>query len=169
MNRKMAAMFASMLIALSIVGGAYALWFDVLLIDGSVDTGFIGATFHELGASDNEALNKDVSRIECYVEGHVLHVDVFNAYPCITYINEFEIENTGSIPIHFWIGQAMGTGLEWVTVEFDGTAPYQLHPGLSLTGRVIVHLDNTAEQRAYYSFTVDLVYHQYNEVYPMVP
>lgn len=172
MNRKMATMFTTLIIALSMVGVAYTLWSEDLFISGVVNTGSIGAAFEEVRGYDNEPDGKDFSDIHCEVQGNTLLVTVTNAYPCITYTNEFYIHNTGTIPIHIYPGVVVDTSspypleMSWVKVVIpkDPLVEYfQLHPCFSVLCSIVIHLDNTAEQGATYSFTVDLPYCQWNE------
>lgn len=165
---KLGAIFLVSVMALAGTGAAYALWFDYLYIDGWVETGEIGAEIIPGLCWDTEPPEKDFSYIECWtVDDITLVVHVFNAYPCIWYYQEFDIHNSGTIPIHigeiYWYSNDivdMGHG----TVTFTGINPgTQIHPCETVTGTIEVHLNNFAIQDYDYYFYLDIEYHQWNE------
>ena len=162
----------SLVLALGGLGVAGALWSDWLYIDGYVYTGDIGAEWSIEGCYDNE--DKDFSGIDAWWDGDTMYIDIWNAYPSVTYTVEWNIECTGSIPIHFdtpWIDTDLPAGAEFTFTDMAG-APinwyeYQMHPGDVLFGLLTIHLDNTAAQDWWYYFYIDLEYGQYNE-FPVV-
>ena len=153
-----------LVLCLAVVGVGYAGWVKNLDIEGTVNTGNVELVITELGSSDNEADGKDVSWITCEVIGDILFVDVTNAYPCITYVNEFLITSTGTVPMHIEI-VTLSDVPAWaeVSVVLDGTLPIQLHEGGCVTGRVIVHLLNPAPQGEVLTFSATINAIQYNE------
>lgn len=162
----------ALVLALGTLGVAGALWSDWLYIDGYVGTGNIGAEWSLYGCYDNEAADKDVSRVEAVIDGDTLYVDIYNAYPCVTYTVEWDLHCTGTVPIHFagpFIETNLPAGATLAFTDLQGVPidwyQVQLHEGDLLEGLLTVHLDNTADQNAFYSFYIDLVYHQYNEAY----
>ena len=172
MKSKGLAIFATVMLAMMLVGVSYALWSDYLYIEGTVETGYIDAEFVERGGEDDEPPEKDVSYIECIAEGDTLFVTVYNAYPGIEYRNYFGIHNRGSIPIHIYewgyVPPQVGDPVDprWVSVELFGDPPYQLHPCDTLDGLVKVKMDNSALQDHVYTFALQIHYGQWNEAPP---
>lgn len=159
----------AVVLALGAMGVAAALWSGWLYIYGDVYTGTVGAEWSIERAYDNE--RKDFSYIEAYlVDPDFMVVYIENAYPCVTYTVEWNIECTGSVPIHFddpyfWTNLPAGATFEFTDmtgapIQWYG---YQMHPGEIIYGLLKIHLDNSAEQRAWYYFEIDLQYGQYNE------
>ena len=167
--KKIALISLALVLALGTLGVAGALWSDWLYIDGYVETGDIGVDW-SLGAYyDNET--KDVSDIYAYIDGDTIYVDIYNAYPCVTYTVEWDLHCTGTVPVHF-VGPWISTNLPADTFTFtdmDGReidwSGVQLHYGDIMYGKLTVHLDNTADQNAFYSFYIELVYPQYTEAW----
>jgi len=161
----------ALVLALGGLGVAGALWSDWLFIDGYVYTGYIGAEWSIEYAFDNE--QKDFSYVEAWGEGtDTLFIDIYNAYPSVTYTIGWDIHNTGTIPIHFdspWFFTDLPAGTTFTFVAFNAAGEridmygYQLHPSEYVFGELTIHLDNDAEQNWWYYFWIELQYGQYNE------
>ena len=178
--KKTAIIALSLLVALAVVGVGYALWYEVIFIDGTVNTGDLDATVVVDGTYDTEPETKDFSYMELMPYGEQgVYATIYNAYPCIDYYGYFAIQNTGTIPFHtdwhnvFFNELPVGATLEILfldTWDMDGDGVYyepvegwQFHPGDYAWCLIHVHLDNDAEQGATYSFASDLWVTQYNE------
>ncbi|MEM3873689.1 MAG: hypothetical protein QXU45_00935 [Candidatus Bathyarchaeia archaeon] len=162
-TKKLMATFAILTIALGIAGYAYASWYTYLYIEGTVNTGELSVAWSIGEAWDTEPENKDFSHIEGEIVGNTLCVSVCNAYPCIDYYLEIDIENTGTIPVHVYFGEL--TGKFPGTVKIEGlpeAAPLQLHPGEAWYGTIHVHLDQEAEQGETYTFSMEVLVIQWN-------
>ena len=170
--KKIGLICLTLVMALGIMGVGYALWSEDLLITGTVATGDIGAVWSVEAYGDNETAEKNVS--DCVATGagtDTLVVAITGAYPCIGYYVDWNIEGTGSVPIHFTAPvfdmSNMPAGATFTFTEMDGTpivwSTVQLHDGDILLGKLTVHLDNTAEELTNYSFSATLTYGQYNE------
>ena len=162
----------ALVLALGSLGVAGALWWDDLYIDGYVYTGDIGVEWSIQGYYDSEAPDKDVSSINAYFVGDDIWIDIYNAYPCITYTLEWDLHCTGSIPVHFagpWITGNLPAGVTLTFTDMAGDLidwpTVQLHEDGTLYGKLTVHLDNTVAQDASFGFLIELIYHQYNEAY----
>lgn len=163
---KLGAMFLVSVLALAGASAGYAMWSETLYIDGYVETGELDVAWSIEDWGDDEIVGKDYSWIEAEIIGYTLYVDIYNAYPCITYWVDVNIENTGTIPFHiYWDGI-----IEW---DFPGTVTFvpdpnceQIHPGGFWYGRLEIHLNNNALEEMTYYFSTDLVVHQWNEAYP---
>jgi hypothetical protein len=152
------------IMALGMLGTAYALWWDSLYLEGTVETGNIGLDWSQ---GDPYAIGdiKNVSQYGCYIDGNTLVIWITNAYPCVDYVFPIDLHGTGTIPVHVNMYYTGGNiDPSWVIVpDFSGA---QIHQGDMLWGDVVVHLDNTAQQGAMYTFCVQLDYWQYNEAGP---
>ena len=164
---KLGAIFLISIMALAGTSAGYALWWDELYIDGYVETGYIDAEWSIEAWGDDEIAGKDFSYVDPYIIGDTLYIDIDNAYPCITYYVDFNVENTGSIPIHLYFDWTPPAGFPGTVTITDLTC-LQVHPGFCEYGTIEVHLDNTAPQGGIITFSATLVYHQYNEDYPPV-
>ena len=122
MKTKVMGMFALLIIALSLVGFAYAYWWDNVYIEGTISMGALSLVWDEtelLDYTDNEDQFfpiKEVANGSIYydpesyvVDEHtgkggyeILVLEVNNAYPnYIIAFNTLTINNTGTIPAHF--------------------------------------------------------------------
>lgn len=178
-TKKLGVIFAVLLLSLSMVGVAQALWSETLYVNGTVNTGNLDAVL-SCGPQvhDTEPTEKDVSSITGSVDGYTLTVTIENAYPCIDYYLPINIFNSGSIPwiMSVNIDRETLPGLttlailpaDYFTVGFnipqimEGT---QLEPMDFASGFLHVHLDNDASENAQYTFTITIVVMQWNE-YP---
>ena len=168
--KKIGIICLALVMALGAMGLGYALWSENLTITGTVATGDIGAVWSIEDYGDNET--KDVS--SCVATGNgtdSLVVTITGAYPCVGYYVDWNIEGTGSVPIHFAdpvINTAgMPSGATFTFTDTSGDAidwsTVQLHDGDIEYGKLTVHLDHTAEELQSYSFSVNRTYGQYNE------
>ena len=154
-----------LVLCLAVVGIGYAHWTKDLFIQGTVETGTLDAVWGEIGGFDTEPAEKDVSRIECTANDDTLLVQVFNAYPCITYTNEAYIQNTGSIPLHIDI-VTLTNDYPWLEItlgDLEGTLPIQVHPGERIPVVITVHLANDAPQLSVVDFSVEINTVNWNE------
>lgn len=167
--KKIGIICSVLLVAVCVIGVGYALWSDSLYIQGTVNTGDIGLEWSCDIPYDDEV--KDVSHGECYIIDDTLYIEVYNAYPCITYYFPIDLHGIGSIPVHTAMTLTGGTGdPSWVMLPNLGGM--QIHQGDTWLGEIMIHLDNTAEENAVYTFSVQLDYWQYNEddvALPLVP
>lgn len=197
MKGKIGVMFGISLVALMALSVSYALWFQTLYINGTVNTGTLDAQWSIHHAWDSEPEIKDYSNVTIVadeVDPYTLYITVNNAYPSIDYYAVVDLTNTGTIP---WIvysaelttdefpGEIGFVALDEVNGEipFDDeeqamlhegleVAPIlpgtQVHPGDSAWGILHVHLTNFAEENTTYTFSFKVVVEQWNE-YPTEP
>jgi len=164
MKSKGLALFATMMAALMLVGTGFALWSEILVIQGTVYTGDVDVELIAGLCWDDE--EKDVSSIFCEVINGVLVVTVTNAYPCIHYYQEFGVHCLGSVPVDlagiYYTDDLPGT----CTAEITGFAlGDQLHECQTQYGVIHIHLTNDAREGATYTFYMEMDWWQYNE-YP---
>jgi hypothetical protein len=185
---KVGAIFLISVMALAGVSAGYALWYDYLHLDVSVQTGYINAQFSWEDWESNQ--EKDVSWItyELFDDfrpeyGQIdqteawLQIYMHNVYPSITYEIFFNIECTGTIPIHvepiFYNWNLIPSNDGTINVYIDEGNGYQLwddywiqmHPGDIFYGYIEIHFDNDLPQDLPMTHMVcsDFIYHQYNE------
>ena len=159
--KKILILCLALVLALGSLGVAGALWWDWLYIDGYVYTGDIGAEWSVEAAYDNEQ-KPEVSYIEAYLMGpQTMWIDIYNAYPSVTYTVEWDIHCTGSVPIHFdwpFIGGDLPAGATLTFTDMAGVPidwpTVQLHQDDVMYGKLTLHLDNDAEQNAFYYFWI---------------
>ena len=179
---KIGAIFVISVMALAGSGAAYAMWWDSLHLDIMVSTGTVGAIWSYDSWSSNE--DKYISDINVYMNDDmdVMSIYMSDVYPCITYKIFFNIECTGTIPIHVeplefntnlipanggtidvYIADAAGGYVLWPTTGY-----IQLHQGDIRYGYFEIHFDNDLQQGLDNVLMVcaDFVYHQYNEAWP---
>jgi hypothetical protein len=154
--KKIAAICIVLLVAMAVVGVGYARWYELLFVDVTVETGEVDVVwsledFDDIG--DEDPLKEEWSWIEAAIvtgqnPDDTLDIDIFNAYPCIEYYVDFNIENVGTIPVHVWNVLCEGNlPPEFVTMTDMAGAPIpegmQLHPGEIFYGKIVIHLENT--------------------------
>ena len=165
MKSKIAGIVTSLLVVMLVLGVSYALWSADLYVSGVVNTGTLSVAIEAGNGYDNEPEEKDVSCISAYVGGDTMYVTISNAYPCITYTQEFNVTNTGTIPVIVQSITIDGNASTWVTVSGISVGD-QIEPEEEVECSLIVHLDNYAEQGETYTFTVTILFVQWNEFLP---
>ena len=117
--KKVMAMFALLMIALSVAGFAYATWSDSVQIEGTVEMGelIFGILDNSVTTWDNEPglpVPKDVADCWAVLDdfetsvhheppetvAHVMYITVDNAYPQYEQWIKFALKNAGTIPVH---------------------------------------------------------------------
>ena len=162
--KKIGILLLVLVLSLGAMGASYALWSDVLFLEGTVDTGDIGIEWSQ-GEPYDEGDDKFVSTYGCSIDGDTLHLWIDNAYPCVSYFFPLDIHGTGSIPVHTLMTITGGTlDPAWVTIP-DLTG-LQVHASQIYPFEIVIHLDNTALQGHHYDLFVQLDYWQYNEAGP---
>jgi hypothetical protein len=167
--KKIGLLALALVLALGVLGVGFARWYDDLYIDGIVETGNIGAEWSIEGFYDDEL--KEVSWIDAYlVAPDTMYIDIYEAYPCVTYYVDFNIECTGSVPIHLGPPDIQTDLPAGATLCFpQDMCNYQLHHGDIYYGTLSIHLDNDAEQDWVYGFAITIEYAQYNEPFDCPP
>jgi len=170
MKTKMIGIFAALMIALMLVGVSYAMWEKTITITGTVNTGKVDVVFCDVAVSSDEGKVVSSWTIDSSDPENII-VTIDNAYPCIWYTIDADINNVGTIPV---IIESIGvTGL-------PGYAEYKLsgaivgteieQPG-SLIGPDHVHFDigihllnsPMTPMDGSFTFTVSIHCVQYNE------
>jgi len=157
-------MFLSTAIALAFVGVSYAAWADDIAMSGTIYTGTV-----DIGWSEYGVVAPPYSTIVTSITGDTLYITIYNAYPCVDYVINFDIHCIGSVPVHFPSDFAF-------TADYPGTiaiTPYPgynpiywtstiLTQGASWYGTLTIHLAEDAVQGGTYHFTATITGQQYN-------
>jgi hypothetical protein len=184
---KTATIFIVIIIALAGTSAGYALWYEDLYIKADVNTGevygFWSACYcFDAGLDpnpDGTRKDKDVGWTTCIIDDddpRILHITIYNGYPC--YWNDCEVEYTigGTVPVRvqsieiipygFTLASDYGAddGEIWVKMV-DGLGS-QLHPGDESAGSFKVHVEQSAEQLTTYEFDIIIKVVQWNEYVP---
>ena len=188
--RKAISLFAITIIALIIVSVSYAMWSKALYINGTVNTGDINAVWikvsnldppgppaHYDPNPDGTYKDKDVGSTEVSGNGtQTLTIAVHNGYP--SYYNDLEIhwKYIGSIPAYFVSIEVTPQGFKLASdygandgpiwVKVTNGYPIQVHNGDEGAHSLEIHVEQCAEQGATYTFTVELLFVQWNEYKP---
>mgnify|MGYP000156109391 CR=1 FL=1 len=179
---------------LALVGSALAMWYDILKIAVTVNTGEVDVEFGTITATEEpEAEGKEVASctatlVEVENEGpddNDLDLDIIitNAYPSYRCTVEFEVVNTGTIPVYG--PYKLQEGLEPVPenlelfpaseqLDLDGDgdydvevtynmAPVQIDPDGSATFSIEFHILQDADELDTYSMQILMYFIQWNE------
>ena len=162
--KKIGILALALVLALGSLGVGYALWFETLFIEGTVNTGSLDAEWSVGTPYDDET--KEYSGATAEIVGNTLFVTVTNAYPCITYTIPIDITNNGTIPFHICPIYCNGVSTFPGTILITDLSSNQVHPNSSVWGSITIHMDNTADMLATYTFSCWLDVVQYNEPCP---
>jgi len=157
MKSKMTALFATLLIALAVLGFSYAWWTETLTIEGSVATGKLEVKFDDsLTTICSEHMSCSTT-----VTDTAITVNVTNGYPCGWCNVTFTINNTGTIPAKVTaINIPEVTGL---SISIEGLAAGDI---IDVDGSVSpilqIHVTEDAAEDSNYKFTVTINFGQFN-------
>jgi hypothetical protein len=171
--KKIGLLVLALVLALGTMGVGYAMWFEDLFLDVTVETGELDVQWSVHEVWDDEIEGKNFSEIRAWIDPDTgrLQIQVLNAYPCMYYYAMIDVSNVGSIPVHLcdmvYLGGTLPAGA-LVISDFD---LFQVHPGETSFALVTIHLTNdmvpneTGENQIYNaSFGLKAV--QYNEPCP---
>lgn len=155
----MAALFATVLIALMVVGFSYAYWNETLTIGGSVATGELNVAFSAVDCTDNDG-SPDVGTCTVSTTEQTMTVTIGNAYPSYECIVTFTIDNTGTIPAKVEsITPGGDTGK--VSVTLDGIVDGEVI-GVSKDCTLTLHVLDGADENGIYTVSMTIVFTQFN-------
>ena len=160
-----------MFVGLAVLGVGYAMWSVSLPIDTTVRTGSVDVEWSVEGPGwDTEPPGKDVSSIECTIDGDTLLVTLQGAYPSIDYFCNFDVHSVGTIPVHLseLVFSDLPPGIE-LSVQDENSLPacfegIQLHPFDSVWATLHMHLTNEVPNvMTTYHFSGEITAFQWNE------
>jgi len=160
MKTKMIGVFAVLIVALMVVGFAYAHWEKIITINGTVNTGRLHLTPSFSATTDDV---KGFCKVTWSIDEqtNTLSVTIDNAYPCITVSGTFDLHNDGTIP----------AGLNAWYVTVDGQR-YDIYPDVidpSMTEEAVeTALEDYVHQYlgGYVTVTVDFAGSNFWQIHP---
>lgn len=177
-TKKLFITFAILMLVLGIAGFAYAHWEKIVTIDGTVNTGNFDVVIVHVGDDDERGepdpgKDKDVAdttvRID-QIDPERAIVTITNAYPCYEAHVDVTVRNVGSIPAKlkgFITDAPMCIEVEvWdgIGEQIDpyswGGPPDKYQKDYTIR----IHVLQCAEQGTTYTFTVKLIFRNWNEV-----
>lgn len=176
-TKKMFAIFAILMLALGIAGLAYAHWEKIITIDGEVTTGTLDLII--ISAADDDTgidpgYTKDVADTVITIDPQDPEraiITITNAYPSYHVYWHVTVRNVGTIPAKLY-AIVINNPNPCLTVQaWDGLGE-QIDP-YSWGGTQdkyqkdysgYIHVEQCAEQGATYTFTVEFVFWNWNEV-----
>lgn len=150
---------------LGTLGVGYAMWDKTLFIDGTVNTGEVDAIFTTAECvEDPEAEGKDVG--SCTLTGvgeQTLTITITNGYPCYGCTVNFTVDNIGTIPVKVESFDLSGVPPEITVTWTDLVLGTQIEPNGSVPGDLHIHVLQTADELATYTFSAKILLVQWNE------
>jgi len=170
------------LLLVTVVAGALAMWSDTLKINATIETGEVKVKFSEWYCNDvgadpqydgfHNVEGKDVA--SCCVEVEVedeegnpikLLVTLDNTYPGYYVVITFTVDNIGTIPVKLLSYEFSGVNEEalyvWLLVPEDT----QIDPGDYGTYELHIVVLQGAAENSTYEFELTLTFAQWNEVH----
>mgnify|MGYP005858980515 CR=1 FL=1 len=157
----------AVVLALALMGIAYAWWDETLTINGTVQTGEVDVAFQNASDDDegtDPGYDKDVADCEVEVaeDGNSMTITIRNGYPSYTCTVSYEFFNAGTIPVKLY--SITETIPDELTVDQTGPGVgYQLDAGHSVTATLAIHVDQEAEENTDYSLSKSFEWVQWNE------
>lgn len=186
-KKTLSVLVAALVLALALTGVVYGLWYEMLFIHGTVETGNVDVVWEQPRPIDcnEDDHGKEVGWFTALVDRrnpHILNFTVHNAYPSYTAHCQLGYVSAGTIPVHTEferfipgpelhdcdIRQNERTGsfvaaCDELTVTWSNGRCQQLHQGDDNHGSFEVHLNQPASELATYTFSVELEFWQFNE------
>jgi len=145
-TKKIAAIFALLVIALGVAGFAYAHWEKIIYVNGTIKTGTFEVipSFH----LDELVQDKPVATLDwdVDVEENTLNISLDNVYPCLWVIGYIDFENTGTIPVHMVNIETDGNdSLNLVNMgiieegDYENYTDYEVYNGTTLIANLYVY------------------------------
>lgn len=170
MKSKMAALFATVLIALAVVGFSYAYWTETLTIEGSIAMGELDAEFSAATCEDNEVEPPEVGTCSVVLsdsdqdgDNDTATITIGNAYPSYVCDVNLTIHNCGTIPLKVVGVVITNPNPDKVEVTLtNDPAGKTLAPSETLTFDLHIHITEGAEEKSNYSFSAVVNIAQFN-------
>jgi hypothetical protein len=165
-----------LIVALAAIGVGYGLWYEILYVRGTVDTGTVdvewsGPIVEEYGFG--EQFKPEVANCFAKTEGDLLRVWVDNMYPSYYCDVIFDVHSIGTIPVHVAFDQLnllpMSGPFDHPMIRCEGydyldpNAWVQLHQDDMLICKITLHADNSLLQDHLYQFGWRIKAWQFNE------
>jgi hypothetical protein len=176
-TKKIAAMFALLVIVLGVAGFAYAHWEKIVTVNGKVTTGIVDLIIINAVDSDNGIdpdYTKDVADTVITIDPldpEIANVTITNAYPSYHVYWHITVRNVGTIPVKLYAIQVDNANPCLTVQAWDGLGE-QLDP-YSWGGEQYlyqhdysgyIHVEECAIPETTYTFQVRFVFWNWNEV-----
>ena len=178
-KKKFMLLSTSLILALMLVGFAYAHWSKTITINGSVDTGIVDLIILRAQDSDDgidPGYNKDVADTTVQIDPQDperLIVTITKAYPSYHVYIDVTVKNIGTVPVK--LKSLNTTAPPCIYVEAgDGIGeqidPYSWWDGVTQPPpwrkdyTIYIHVLQCAMVNTTYTFTIELEYWNWNEV-----
>lgn len=168
MKTKMAALFATVLIALAVVGFTYAYWTETLTIEGSVATGELDVEYTTATCKDIEDIDTgtcDVVLSDGDGDGDMdtATITIGNAYPSYVCDVDLTIHNCGTIPLKVVGVVITNTHPDELEVTLtEDPAGKVLNPSDTLMFDLHIHIEVGAAEKSTYTFSAVVNVIQWN-------
>ncbi len=182
MNKSRIYSLSALALILASIGAVSAMWYQSIGIDVTIHTGRVAVIWDGWSCNDEGAdpqipntsfdnsEGKDVatcsiSSLETNDDGTVtLNVTITNAYPGYFANLSLLVKNVGTIPVKLVNSSIQGADSNALMVDLQTPGSTQIHP--DETGQYYLNIGvlQTAQQSSTYSFTVTLMFAQWNEV-----
>jgi len=155
------------------LGVAAAMWMETLLVNTVVETGEVKMAWDFWSCSDvgiDPGLDKDVATCtvepELYEDGNVIKVKITleNAYPGYAPVITLVASNIGTIPVKLLEYSISGLDETALSVTLYIPEDTQIDPGGELELGIGIEVLQDADELTTYSFEVEFVFAQWNEV-----
>lgn len=187
-SKKIAALFASLILTLSLTGYAYAHWEDILIIEGTVDTAYqdVGISVEIYFDDQNyKAYNNfegiaTAELVDWFENDHgtvnKLIVDLYDVYPCLDILIVMDAHNMGEVPVKLvgWEDEWSDNNIDreliaqgWYSDCPETAGPGQLDPGQTLYYWWWYHIGNDAIESSFSTYSCEATFYNWNE--PNVP
>jgi len=166
MKGKLAAIFATVIIALIVVGFAYGAWSETLTIEGNVSTGElnVGIRSDNINCTCSDEMTCSWEGFDEDADGYyeMIKVNVSNGYPEGKCIVKFDVHNLGTIP-----AKIKGIGITGDTVQVASTLTGLsvgdiIDVGGSKSCTLTLTVTSSANEVSTYSVTVTIDAVQFN-------
>ncbi len=159
----------AVVLALALMGVAYALWSETLSISGTVSTGAVDVAFQN-ATDDDDGIDPgyDKNVADCTVElganGDSMTINITNGYPSYTCTVSYEFFNSGTIPVILNdISESIPP--ELTVMQTGPEEGYQLDANQHAEATIAIHVDQEAEENENYTLSKSFWWVQWNE-YP---
>ena len=160
MKGKLAAIFATIIIALVIVGFAYGAWSETLTIEGNVSTGEFKVVLENVCG---QCPCSDEMTCEAHLRGNTtIEVIVLNGYPGGQCNVTFDVHNCGTIPAKIKDISITGNTVQVATTLTGLSEGEIIEVGGIRSCKLTLEVTDQAEEVATYSVTVTIDAVQFN-------
>lgn len=169
--KKIGLICLALVLALGTVGVGYAHWSKNLYIEGTVNTGEVNLEIISVASDDigiDPGKDKDVASTAVQIDpldDQRVIITVDNGYPCYYNYVHFTVHNNGTIPVKLQSVTVTSAPPE-ITVSGWDTIGEQVDPCTNKDNTIYFHIEQSADELATYTFTVEFYYVQWNEYSP---